>query len=418
MEIGVQYQYGCLRLKVNLTSQMKSVLEQIGKKIRVDSKFLNLYFDPKYQNVVNSRCSVISSGLKNKMIVYLKSAVAIPKGDICKLTERTDNYKDYLAPGETDITPEMKRIQKDFSKFTISSHFIEHKNALKPHIGFQEESSCYAFRIGKECITRFQQIAFQSSFTTHRIGFLFGRINEITGKVTAHVLMEPLQENYSDHVIIKSDHDIFSAVKIAQMFDMKCVGMAISHQPDNKYPMTSYMAKMASHFQNLFGEYFTTLVVMPRNDNDVVIEAFQVSDAAMQIERENLFVDSSNDNDDPRIVKFKEPLDTCNVKREEADVNLLLCAVRVRLTNSKFVSHSFPCPSQLPTLIDMKMYFKENDYKPTWYQLFDFNLLLFMCENQILSRKEISGVISDIIEMHDIHEDVMRKIRESYEDIK
>lgn len=420
MEIGIQYQYGCLRFKVKPSDTIKSILQQVGQKIHVDPNFLSLSFDPKFSKPISNRDTVLSARLKNKIILYLKSPKRIPKSDICKLTERTDIYKDYLAPGETEITPEMKRIQRDFSKFSISSHFIEHRNALKPHIDFQDESSCYAFRIGKECITRFQAIALQSNFSTHRIGFLFGRVNEITGKVTAHVLVEPLQENNVDQVIIKNDEDVSASVTIAKMFGMRCVGMAISHQPDQKFPMTAYMVQMAAYYQNLFGEYFTTLVVMPQNDIDVVIEAFQVSDAAMQIERENLFEGngSFSNNDNPKIVKFKEPLDTCNVKRTEADVNLLLCAVRVRLTNSKFVSHSFPCPSQIPSFVDLERYFNANDFSPTWYLLFDFNLLLFIYEQHILTKKEIQDVVNDIIKMEDIHEETMNKIRSTFENIE
>lgn len=402
-------------MKLYLTDQMQSVLKQIAKKIKVDPRYLSLYFDRKFSKPISNRETVINSGLKSKMIVYLKSAVPIPKSDICQLTERTDIYKDYLAPGETEITPEMKRVQQDFSKYSISTHFLEHRNALKPHIDFQGESSCYAFRIGNECITRFQSIALQSSFSTHRIGFLFGRINELTGKVTAHVLMEPIQTNNEDQVIIENEEDIISSVKIADMFGMRCVGMAISHQPDQKFPMTSYMVRMAAHYQNLYGEYFTTLVVMPQNENDVVIEAFQVSDAAMQIDREKLF-DNSDDNYNPKIVKFKEPLNTCNVNRTEADVNILLCAVRVRLTKSKFISHSFPSPSQHPTFVDLKMHFSENDFAPTWYQLFDFNLLLFIYQKDILTLSEIQQIVNDIIKMKDIHENTMRKIRSTFED--
>lgn len=423
MQIGIQWQYGFMRIKIQHASKMESLFQQIGEKIHVDPKYLSLYFDHNFNNRVPDRSTVVNSGLSDKMIVYLKSTFRIPKGEICKQTERTDKFKDYLAPGETEMTPEMARIQRDFSKFTISSHFIEHRNALKPHIDLQSESSCYAFRVGNECMTRFQSIALQSRFSNHRIGLLFGRINEITGKVTAHVLMEPSQENKADEVIIKNHEDIQSSVFIAKLFKMKCVGMAISHQPDDKFPMTSYMVRMAAHFQNLFGEYFTTLVVMPRGENDVVIEAFQVSDAAMRIDQENLFEDTNHSNNyfnnySPKIVRFKEPLDTCNVNRTEADVNLLLCAVRVRLTKSKFISHLFPSPSQNPTNIDLKMYFHEKEFAPTWYQLFDFNLLLFIYENFILSESEIREVVDDIINMRDVPEVIMQKIYITYKDIQ
>ncbi|OHT12190.1 hypothetical protein TRFO_18085 [Tritrichomonas foetus] len=418
MKINVIWNYGSIRLDILYQDKMQDVLKNIGNQINIDPRFLSLYFDCKFDRMVKDRGSVLNAKIQDKSTLYLKitNSKRIEKPEnlkICSMTERTDTYKDYLGPNEKELTPEMKRVQQDFSKFTISTAFFEHKNRLLPHIDFQDESSCYAFRIGEECMKRFQSIAFQTNFSTHRIGFLFGRINETTGKVTAHVLMEPPQENNYDRVIITDNTSLDCALEIAKDFGMKCVGMAISHQTDSKYPMTSYMIEKAAYYQNLFGEYFTTLVVMPRGEEDVIIEAFQVSDAAMRCSKEKLFAETDSD----KIIKFNEPIFTCNIKQNEADVNLFLCAVRVRLTESKFLNHTFPSLSQIPSPLDLKMYFVDKEFSPTWYQMFDFNLLTYLLISRVLSKGEIDDIIARIVAKQDIQEEVMAKIHRTYSNL-
>ena len=406
MKINVEWVYGHIRLEVTLSQTVQEILRVVSKQVKVDPKFLSLYMDRKYQNRIPDQKTVLWAGIKNCSTIYLKITGTIPKPEICKLTEPIDVYKKYLGPNEKEMTSEMKKIRKDFGPHAVSTGFIEHRNMLKPQIDFQSESSCYAIRVGEECMKRFQAIALQSHFSTHRIGFLFGRLSEVSGKSTVHALMEPPQENFPDHVMITDEHCMDNALEISQAFGMKCVGMAISHQNDPKFPMTAYMVEMAAKYQNLFGEYFTTLVVMPVGDENMKIEAFQVSDAAMRCHKEHLFRKTDNQ----KICKFTEPLFVCNVKKDEADVNLLLCAVRVRLTNSKFISHSFPSPSQNPTKLDLKLNFSEKEYTPTWYQLFDFNLLLFLKTERILSKNQVNQVIHDIIKKKDIPEETMEQI--------
>ncbi|KAH0793781.1 nuclear protein localization 4 [Histomonas meleagridis] len=403
MRISVQWARGCQHINnINLSDKVTTLIQGIATQLRLNPKNITLYYDQQCKKRIPQEGNVMNARLQDKQIIFLDYKGALPERPVAKMTTEIDASKKYLAEGE-EPTNEMKRIAKDFGSRAVSVSFIEHKNNLKPNIDFQEESSCYAFRVSSECIKRFQTIALQENFSTHRVIFLFGRINEITGKVTAHCSCEPPQVNKPDRFEVDATFDIDSVCQIASYFGMKCVGMAISHKPDAKFPMLEYMIKQAALYQNKFGEYFTTLIVTPIGQNDISVEAFQVSDAAMKLDKGDYFANSDNQH----VVVFKEELTVCGFKRKEADVNLLLCAVRVRQTHSKFPSHEFPSPQQEPTILDLKRYFVDHEYCPNWYALFDFNLLVFLKLNDILTLKNIQIVVNHILAKTEIPNAIM-----------
>ena len=405
MKIGVVWARGTLRFDISVRETIISLLKMIGEKIQVDFKHLELYSDTGFTQKIDTKKNVQNARIRSGMLLYLKVNAPLPDVPCAQMTTPIESAKDFLAEGE-QMTPEMRRIQAEFGPRAVSTAFFEHRDQLKPRIDFQDESSCYAFRIGKEAIKRFQAIAFQEQFATHRIGFLFGRVNEVTGKVTVHCMCEPEQKNFPDHVEVSPEFDISVPVEIARCFGMQCVGMMISHQADEKFPMAPYMVQLAACYQNMFSEYFTTAVVTPRGD-DVVVEAFQVSDAAMKMDKEQYFVPSKK----PNTIAFKEELVVCGVKRSEADVNLFLCAVRVRQTHSKVPCHTFPAPSEHPTMLDLKRHLEDNEYCPWWRKLFDFNLLVFLAVNDILNlESDIPKVVTAIIHKEEIPEGYMELI--------
>jgi hypothetical protein len=318
----------------------------------------------------------------------------------------TISPKDYLGPTEKEPTREMKMVQSEFGRNAVSLAFFAHRDSLKPHLDRQEESSCYALRIGQEAIKRFQTIAIQTDFAAHRLTFLFGRINKRTGKITVHVTVEPPQRNFPDRVEIEEWFNLDSAIKIAKEFTMECCGMAISHRGDPKYPMTSYMVQLAARYQNLYGEYFTTLVATPSGESDIGMEAFQVSDATMQLDSEKWFLPPTN----PHELNFRDEVFVCGARKKMADVNICLCAVRVRHTHSKFPNHEFPAPSQSPRILDLKMHFQDHEFCPNWYHLFDFNLLLFLEVSGICRLSEVQAIVPVLLQQQDLPDELMEKI--------
>lgn len=411
MKFAIRWARGVIRVDVNLGDQMMKVLQEICGKYKLDYRYCQLFYDELYTKPIPVNGSVQNARIKPMSFVFMKVDTTIPDDiKFAQMTLSTNIGSQFLAEGEK-MTPEMKRIQAEYGPRAVSAAFFEHKQSLKPKIEYQDESSCYAFRIGEEAIKRFRIIAFQENFATHRITFLFGRINEVTGKITVHVSCEPQQVNEPNHVTISDSFDPTIPLQIAECFGMKCVGMAISHQPNSKMPMTPYMVQLAAFYQNMYGEYFTTLVVTPQENNEISVEAFQVSDAAMQLDREQIWnpVDFTKET---KEITFKEELFVYNSKKKSADVNLFLCAVRVRLTHSKFPSHSFPCLSQNPTLIDLKKHLDENEFCPSWRQLFDFNLLVFIVANDIFTiEHDIPIIVNDIIQKQEIPSVYMEMIQ-------
>ena len=394
-------------MQVPETESSKQVFKDLAKQLNVSPNSIFLYSDQKCSRQLPTSGTIQDWNLGDDLVVYMK-VVETVNTPIAQGTLSVSDYKEYLGEGEDEMTPAMKAFQSEFGPRAISLSFFEHRRMMKPHIDIQEESSCYAFRIGEEALTRFQVIALHTQFDQHRMCFLFGRVNEITGKVTAHVACEPQQTNLESKVIIDKAFELETAIQIANLFGMTCCGMAISHSPNEKYPMSAYMVRLAAHFQNLFGEYFTTLVVMPKNDTDVVIEAFQVSDVAMRLEKEDYFVDLDSETE----LGFREELFVGNRKQSKVDVNVFLCAVRVRQTHSKFPFHKFPSPSQSPDEDDLRIHMCNTEYCPTWYRLFDFNLLMYLATSKLFNMEEISEIISLIIQKVDIPDMYMERIEE------
>jgi len=319
-----------------------------------------------------------------------------------------DPQAQYLGENEKD-NQSLRKISQLFSDRTVTVGMIEHRENLKPKIFCQDESSCYSFRIAKTALQRFRL----TDFKTHRIIFFYGRINKTTGKVTVHAALEPQQVNYPDHVELSPDFDMTIPLEIASYFGMECVGMAISHPGDMKHPVTSYIVRMAAQYQNMFSEYFTTLSLYPitvQGKPSQSAEAFQVSDAAMRLDSEQYFVDP---NPSETEVQFKEPLRVYDAKKTKVDVNYLLCAIRVKECESKIPNHDFPYPSVSPSLIDLKKYLEDHEFCPTWYYFFDFNLLVFLAMNEILSMDQIQTIVNCIIAKNEVPQDIVKIVTNS-----
>lgn len=408
MNLLVQWQLGSYHARIRSTSSVKDLICSIAEGLNLNSCDVHIFYDPKYQRPIPFRNTLASARLRDKQIIFMRYDGDLKdrkSGVGMKMTTESDSAKRFLGAGEQP-TNDMKIVGKNFGPRAVSVAFFEHREKLKPSIDFQEESSCYAFRVSKEAIKHFQVMSLQDGFGKHRISFLFGRINKITGKVTAHCGVEPNQNNFDDHFEIDEIFDLEQVCTLASFFGMDLVGMAISHKPDGKFPMSEYMIRLAAKYQNMYGEYFTTLIVTPANENDVSVEAFQVSDVAMRLEKEGYFAESK----DPHVVELKEELTVCQFKRKSVDVNLFLCAVRVRQTTSKIPLHDFPSPSQQPSLLDLKQYFADHESCPSWYEFFDFNLLVFLFTNDLISEDDLYKVVQKIKSKSEIDSTVFNQL--------
>jgi hypothetical protein len=406
--LGVVWQRGTVKIDITPTDNIPSVISRLAERIRVDPNQITLYRDWKHEDRLPN-LPIASLSLDPHSLIYMKVIGPLPEQSATP--DSKVSVWDYLGPSEKEPTAEMKRMHAEFGPNSVSLAFFSHRDSLKPHLDRQPDSSCYAVRLGEEAIERFLAVAQQSEFSMHRIAFLFGRVNVRTGKVTVHVAVEPPQRNFPDHFELEESFSLSPAVAIASEFPMQCCGMLVSHSTDPKYPIPSYLAQLAAHYQNTYGEYFTILIATPSGDSGVGIEGFQVSDEMMRLHREDWFLPPSN----PRELEFRDEIFVCGCRRRSADVNLSLCAVRVRRRHSKFPNHAFPAPSQNPTLLDLEMHLRETEFYPNWYQFFDFNLLLFLERADICNLGEVRAMVPVLLQQEDLPDELMEKVERCIE---
>ena len=224
----------------------------------------------------------------------------------------------------------------------------------------------------------------QNEFDTHRLIYLFGRVDEAKGKTTVHCGLEPPQKNYKDSVEVSPNFLMDAPIKIASFFGMRLVGMAVSHNGTDKLPMPQYLINLAAEHQIKYGEYFTTLIVLPKGSSNTEVVAYQVTDAVVNLKKKGFIIQSKKEN----CIAFNEDVRVFGKKSRTCDCNLCLCAVRVRNVSSKISSHDFPSPSAQPTIEDVQHYLKDNEYCPNWRKFFDFCFLVFIIMERIVSFHE------------------------------
>jgi hypothetical protein len=326
-------------------------------------------------------------------VLFLAIIGEVPATPIARAaTESSANI-----PPEVAAPLELRHFQSEFGPRAVSMAHFEFRNAQKPNVDDQPESSCYAIRTSGRIFRTFTALAIQGHFAGQRLALLFGRPKIVTGKVTVHCVLEPEQVNGPDRVDLAPTFDMNVPRTIADLFDMQCVGMAVSRSYDDKIPVPPYLIERAAHFQLLFGEHFTTLIVMPDRNTPghVTVEAFQVKDCAVKMAKDGYFAKT----DDPKIIRFKEPLSVYGAQKTELrgdEVNLLLCAVRIRTKQSKIPLHEFPSPASQPTPFDLGKFLADHEFCPTWYKLFDFNLLVYLATKCGIRSEQMATIVQSI----------------------
>lgn len=411
MKIGIQWPRGMVKLDVEPDESVESVRTKLSERIKIEPQYLALFQSLSqngYDGRIDNRNTVDGAGIQDREIIYCKLLTErLPNTPVAQGALKANVLDDFIKSGD-QVPEDIKNFQKNFGTRAINFQFFELRDSYIPEIISQTESSTYAIRVGDVVLKRFQIIALNERFATHRVMFLFGRVDKYTGKITVHCGMEPPQVNAPDHFTISSDFDMFKPCLIAQNFGMQCVGMAVSHPGDSRLPLPPYLLKLAAHFQVRFGEYFTTLVVLPNGTENVEVHAFQVMDAVSKLE--NLGIIEEPKLGDNQYITFNKDVRVYGAKSRKAHANICICAVRVRRVKSKIPSHEFPSPNASPTKMDLRRYLDENEYCPSWRKLFDFNLLVYLFMNGVLVNRDIPTLVNCIISMIDVPKYILDKI--------
>lgn len=405
VKIYVRTPVGGAVFRINFSDLVKDLIAKVGEYFKLDPQKIQLFVDQGYKQKIDEGLIILKSKIPNinkYPYIYANYTGEIPKNG--SLRNNKNNEEDDSIYKEAEKLDEVKDLKKMFGQNAFGVAHLEYKKRKLPTIDDQPEGSCYKITIAREAMQPFASTAFTEHFASHRLAFLFGRINKKTGNVTVHCLMEPEQINYPDHVELSPDFDITIPNQVAGILGMECVGMAISHKFETDQPFCEYMLRLAAKYQNTFGEYFTTVCVRPNPDdkNTTELRAYQVKDAAMKIDKKQWFVDS----DDPSWCKFDRDVHNLYISdayANKAQVNMLVCAVPKKCScKSKIPGHKFPSPSSYPTAAALASYLSENSDFPTWLKLFDFNLLIFLLKNKVVPEDDFKIIIDSILKMENL----------------
>ena len=412
-KIGIRWEKGMLKMDVDPNMSVAKLISDISRSIKVDPVYIKLFKNLSkslsFSDKIEKNRTIEQNNIHKGDIIYMQvDRDQIPKNiPVAQMAMKNDIIDEFVKPGEK-IPETVKNIRKEYGTRVITSAFYDMKERGIPQIIEQTESSCYAIRVAEEALKRFQVLAIQSNFDKHRVMFLFGRLDEISGKITIHCSLEPPQKNFEDHFEISPNFQDLTTVEVAKCFGMKLLGMCVSHKGPSKLPLPSYLLRLAAKYQNIYGEYFTTLIMTPRGQSNIEVEAFQVCDAVVNLTKLKLIDDTQNN--DPSKIFFKQEIRVFEKKMKSCNVNLCLCAVRIRKTQSKFPSHSFPTLSANPTKKDLVMHFKDNEFCPSWRKFFDFNLLVYLHVYHALPFSHIKIIIDCIIAMSDVPKQILDEV--------
>jgi hypothetical protein len=416
MKIGVRWAKGLLKVEAEPSMSVNALTQKISEIIKIKPMYCVLYRsmnNSEFIDKIRGPLTLEQEGIKNGDIIFLNvTNMSLVSKDIqvAQMAMKSDVIDEYVKDGEK-IPESLKSIRREFGNRIITGSMHELRESTIPQIIYQTETSCYAIRVSDEALIRFQTIALQENFKNHRVIFLFGCADETTGKTTIHCGMEPPQRNFEDHFEISDEFDDYFLIKIARLFGMRFLGMAVSHGGSDRLPMPSYLIRIAAKYQNRYGELFTTLVLLPHRTNDIEVVAYQITDAVVNLSKMGLLTDDP----DPQNIHFKVDKQVRGVRvfgklMQKCDVNLCICSVRIRKTHSKIPSHCFPSLNANPTKIDVQNYFKDNSNCPIWRRFFDFNLIVYLVYSQAINIDCAERVVKCIIKMEDIPRQILEDV--------
>jgi hypothetical protein len=366
--------------------------------------------DPNYAPVPRTG-NFANARLKPDQVLFMEVLVPLPEQPIATSVQAADQTAAFLAKTEKP-TQGMLAVTSVFGAHAIGVAHLEHRDLHKPHITRQEVSSCYAIRVSFDVLRPLIAVAFGEGFQNHRIAYLFGRKQVITGKVAVHWAFIPQQNAGPEMVEVAEQEQLSVPRAIAQHFGMELVGCAVTRPYTDILPFRPYLIKLAARHQ-LANEHFATLVIMPIEGGKTAIDAYQVSDAAMKLVGDGYLVDTEK----PDALAFKEDLKFCQFRRREiadSDLNLLLVPIRVRHPNRTRIAERkdhFPPLSLGATPLDLARYLTDNEYAPDWHRLFDFDLLTYLVEKRAVTiESELPVLVDAIIKKKEVPREIMRKV--------
>jgi len=220
----------------------------------------------------------------------------------------------------------------------------------------------------------FQNYLHQQKFQVQRVGLLYGKFMD-DGSTVIDVIYEPPQQSSKTGSAMLPDPDKDRVESIASMLGLQRVGWIFSH-PARDYVMSSSEIYRAAELQNESGPGFVTLILSFNEKNSGNLEAFQLSDQALKLQREGMFVDSPN----PAKIQLRQPVIVEGADTKTADYHFFLVTVPVKSKDKSTLHTEFHIENRVTPQAksDIKVHMMHTAKRPFIDQLSDFHLLLYL----------------------------------------
>lgn len=276
---------------------------------------------------------------------------------------------------------ELRRYGKKGSSIAV----IEALEALKFRISPQQEAYAAAAAINSDAAKAFQAYLAETAFSQQRIGICYGTVDE-EKQTNVHVIYEPPQQGNSDaYDLVEGDGagDITQrAEKLAEMLELKCVGIVISARP--RKCILSAMdvvvaAQMLASLPEDQRKAFIIFVVTTAESGETLFEAYQISDLAVEMYQADAFEPASNQKSNGGRVLCKQDVLVEGKDARKVPTEFFILNVPIKSCES-WLRTAFTIenrditpqgPAQLSGIIN-------EESLPYHQRLADFHLLLFL----------------------------------------
>jgi len=150
---------------------------------------------------------------------------------------------------------------------------------------------CKKVLVDYDSVNAFQSYLQTNSFAAQRCGYLYGNYQE-DGSVFVECIYEPTQKSEEDSCALLDDKNQETVETIAQLMGLEKVGFIFSHGKRGTPALSSPEIKSIARMQTKPKEQdqrFLIITVSPNSTDSSQVEAFQLSDQCLQLEKENQF---------------------------------------------------------------------------------------------------------------------------------
>ncbi|KAK9756203.1 hypothetical protein RND81_01G080500 [Saponaria officinalis] len=235
-----------------------------------------------------------------------------------------DGEREIVTPVSARVTP-----AGSFGKKMTMDDLI----AKQMRVTRQEQPHCEMVSFDRDAANNFQHYVNEAlAFAVKRGGFMYGRVEEETGKVEVDFIYEPPQVGKEDALILMRNSEEEKIVDaIASGLGMRRVGFIFTQsvgQDKDDYTMSSFEVAQAVelHAESGLKEWVTALVKL--DNGDVHFEAFQLSDMCVRLFKEGWF-DLEGGQVDPKVSRMKKDVIVGGKDVKEVDNDFFLVLVKI-----------------------------------------------------------------------------------------